>query len=103
MNEKEKLLKLIQDNSNLPIVFECSSDELCDDYCTTFFTNFSCKICDIYETEDYIYDDVIDVTEYYQNIYADEYENLSNEEFDKKIKELVDETPHYKAIRVFCS
>lgn len=100
MSSREKLLKLMQENPDLPVVFACSSDEL-GEYCWTFYENFSCEIVDIYKTEEYIYDDVIDVTEYYQDLYGND-EELSDEEWDKKIQELVDETPHYKAIRVFC-
>ena len=101
MSSRDKLFKLMQENPNLPIVFSCSSDEVCDEYCWTFYTDFSCDVCDIYETEEQIYDNVTEITEHYQYIYGDD--DLSDEEWDKKIKQLVDETPHYKAIRIFCS
>ena len=103
MNSRDELFKLMQENPDLPIVFCCSSDEICDDYCWMFYKEFSCDIVNIYETEEQIFDCDIDITEYYQDLYEDEYSDLSDEEFNKKIHELVENTPHYKAIRIFCS
>ena len=103
MNNRDKLFKLMQENPDLPIVFCCSSDELDDAYSWMFYRGFSCDIVNIYEIEDRIFDNDIDLEEYYQDLYEDEYKDLSNEEFDKKIKKIVENTPHYKAIRIFCS
>lgn len=104
MNNREKLLKLMQENPDLPLVFCCSTDEMDDSYSSMFYRDFSCDLVTIYETEeDGIFDHIIDITEHYEYLYEDEYEDLSQEEFDKKIKELVDNTPHYQAIRIYCS
>lgn len=102
MDNREKLFKLMQENPELPLVFMCSMEEMCDDYSSMFYSNFGCDIVTIYYTEKQMFDDEIDIKEHYEYIYEDEYENLSEEEFDKKIKERIDETPHYKAIRVYC-
>lgn len=99
---RDKLFKLMKDNPELPIVFYCSSDELIDDNYRTFYNNFNCEICDIYETDEIIFDNKIDITEYYEDLYCD-YEGLSDKEFDKKIQKLVEKTPHYKAIAVYCN
>lgn len=101
MSNRDKLLKLMQENPDLPVVFACTIEEL-GECGWTFYKDFSCDVVDIYETEEEIYDDEIDVKEYYEYLYSDEYEDLSNEEFNKKIQELINEIPHYKAIRVFC-
>lgn len=103
MKSEEKLFNLMKEHPDLPIVFCCSSDEVCDEYSWTFYEEFSVDICDIYKTDDRIFDCNIDITEYYEDLYEDEFENLSDEEFNKKIKELVDNIPHYVAIRVLCS
>lgn len=98
-DEIEKLRRLIIENPSLPIVFCCSSDELTD-YSWTFYRDFSCKIVTIYETDEKVFDHIIDITEYYQDIY--DYEDMTKEEFDKKVQEEVENTTQYKAIRIFC-
>lgn len=103
MMERNKLFKLMEENPDLPIVFCCSSDEIDNGYSWMFYESFSADICDIYKTDDRIFDCNVDITEYYEDLYENEFENLSKEEFNKRIKELVDNTPHYTAIRVFCS
>lgn len=104
MNEKEKLIKLIQENPELPIVFNCSTDEMDDSYSYMFYENFICDVKTIYKTkDDGVYDHIVDISDYYASMYEAELENLSDEEFDKKIKELVDNTEQYKAILVSCS
>lgn len=104
MTNKEKLFKLMQENPDLPIVFCCSTDEIDDSYSSMFYKDFFCDLVTIYETEeDGIFDHITEITEHYEYLYEDEYEDLSKEEFDKKIKELVEDTFQYKAIRIYCS
>lgn len=99
-DEMEKLRKLILENPLLPIVFCCSSDELTDDYSYIFYKDFSCEIATIYETDEKVFDHIIDITEYYQDIY--DYEDITKKEFDKKVQEAVEDTIQYKAIRIYC-
>lgn len=103
MNNRDKLFKLMQENPDLPIVFSCSTEEMSDDYTYMFYEDFSCDVVTIYKTDETIYDDEDDIREHYEYIYEEEYEGLSDEEFNKKIQELIDETPHCKAIRIYCN
>ena len=90
----EKIKRLILENPTLPIVFCCSTDEILDEYCMTFFEDFSCDIVTIYKIDEYIFDHIIDIEEYYQDLYEDE--------TDEEIKERINNTTQYKAIRVYC-
>lgn len=90
-DEINELRKLIIENPTLPIVFCCSSDEL-GDYSWTFYKDFSCEIVTIYETEERVFDHIIDIEEYYQEIY----------ETEEDVENAIKETTQYKAIRVFC-
>lgn len=87
----EELRELIIENPTLPIVFCCGTDEL-EDYYLTFYENFSCEIVTIYKTDERIFDHIIDITEYYQEIY----------ETDEEVEKAIEETVQYKAIRVIC-
>lgn len=95
MNEEELLKRLIIENPKLPIVFMCSADDLNGGYYCTFFENFTSKICTIYKTDERIFDDEIDITEYYEDMYED----LT----DEQIKKLVEDTEQYKAIEIYCN
>lgn len=89
--EKE-LEKLMKENPTLPLVFSCSSDELEEGY-ITFYKNFTCKVVTIYETEERVFDNTIDIYEYYEGIYENEDE----------IVKAIEETVQYKAIMVYCN
>lgn len=109
-NSKEELIKTFQENPNLPVVFLVSNDDLCSDYGSTVMENYYTYVSEIYEYErfgDSIFsDDVDEVIEYYSDYFCDEdeYKDLSDEEYDKVIKEYVDqELVHYKAIVVSVS
>ena len=102
MNNRDKLFKLMQENPDLPIVFSCSTEEMSDDYAYMFYEDFSCDVVTIYKTDETIYDDEDDIKEYYEYIYEDEYEGLSDEEFNANIQDLINNTEHYKAIRIYC-
>ena len=60
----------------------------------TFFEDFSCDVVNIYKTEEMVFDHIIDIEEYYQDIYEDA--------TDEEIKERINNTTQYKAIRVYC-
>lgn len=110
MNNKEELVKLIQENPKLPFVFMVNNDEIADSYGYTIMENFKACISEIYEYEAYgnktFTDDRTDVEEYYYNYFSDreEYKNLSNEEYEKAINDWIDENiVHYKAIVLYVS
>lgn len=98
-DEINELRKLIIENPTMPIVFCCSSDEL-GEYAWTFYEDFSCEVVTIYQPEGHVFDHIVDITEYYEEMYDNE--DISEEEFKKKVQEAVENTPQYKAIRVFC-
>lgn len=107
-NNKEELVKLIQENPNLPLVFMVSSDEVTCDYCYTVMKKFRAYKSEIYEYEkfgDLVFsDDEDEVIEYYAEDLSDEqeYKDLSDEEFDKAVEEYVEkEIEHYEAIIVY--
>lgn len=103
-NNKEKLLKLIEENPNLPVVFFAANDDFCPDYGSTVFENFSCYKAIIWIDDDYdrtYYDDFEEIVEIYSDrLYDDDrFKNLFNEEYEKAIEEYVKETvEHYEAI-----
>lgn len=109
-NSKDELIKIFQENPNLPVVFLVNNDDLCSDYGSTVMENFYTYVAEIYEYErfgDTVFsDDVDDVIEYYRDYFCDEeeYKDLSDEEYDKVVKEYVDqELVHYKAVVVSVS
>lgn len=90
----DKIRRLILENPTLPIVFFCSTDEILDEYYMTVFEDFSCDVVTIYKTDEMVFDHEIDIEEYYQDIYEDA--------TDEEIKERINNTTQYKAIRVYC-
>ena len=101
MNNKQELLKIIQENPDLPIVFFAHGGDFCDDYYSTAFGNFNTYIAEIYEDEEQWYDGEEQIVEDYMDRFCDkeEYEDLTDEEFEKAIKEWVNTNiKHYKAI-----
>lgn len=93
--QTEELLKLIQENPELPLVFMVNGGELADpyDYCYTMIKDYSADVKTIWLFQDRYYDHIIDITEAVQDYLCDEeeYENLSNEEFDKVVKKYIEE------------
>lgn len=106
MNEKEKLIKLIQENPTLPLIFTVSNDELLDEYGWTLHENFNCKVETVYFIENSFDVSVVcigkdEVLEKAQEILADDEkcENLTDEEFEKCAENYIEEkVRHYKAI-----
>lgn len=104
-NSKEELIKLVQENPDLPVVFFAQNDEFCYDYGATVFKNFYCYTATIYVDYKYddctYYDDVDDIIEEYRDRLCDdeEYKDLEDEEFEKAVAKYVDENiEHYEAI-----
>ena len=107
-NNKEELIKLIQENPNLPLVFMMSNDEVAGDYGCTVMKDFRAFKNEIYKYErwgDLVFsDDVDEVIEYYSDTLADEekYEDLSQEEYEQEIKKYVEENiEHHEAIVLY--
>ena len=107
-NNKNDLIKLIQENPNLPFVFMVNNNEVASDYACTIFENFRAYKSEIYKYEqwgDIVWtDDRYDVFEYYANELCDEdaYKDLFNEDFDKAIDKYIDENiEHYETIVVY--
>ena len=106
--DNEELRNLISKHPDLPLVFEVFNDEICFDYgCTTIFEGCSSRVGTVWFTEERMYDDKADVVEEYIIMYEDAegWCDLSNEEFYKRLEDLVEEeVRHYEAIivRVGC-
>ena len=107
-NNKEELIKLIQENPNLPLVFMVSNDEVAGDYGCTVMEEFGAYKSEVYKYErwgDLVFsDDVDEVIEYYCDTLADEekYEELTLEEYEQEIKKYVEENiEHYEAIVLY--
>lgn len=109
-NDKEELIKLIQENPNLPIVFFINNDEIALDYGSTVMEDFRAYKSKIYKYKrfgDLCYtDDKDDVIDYYCDYFAEEekYKDLSNEEYKKEIEKYIDKNiENYEAIVLYVS
>ena len=109
MNSKEDLNKLIQDNVNLPLIFMVNNSEMCVDYGYSVYKEYRCYISEVYCIEDdckkLFYDDIDEVQEILEDEMCDEdeYKDLSDEDFKRKVKDYIEENiEHYKAIVVYC-
>lgn len=104
-NNKEELIKLIQENPQLPLVFFAYCDDFCPDYGGTVFNTYYCYTATIYidDSDNTYYDNVDDVIELWRDRLCDEdnYKDLSDEEYDKAVEKYVEENvTHYEAIVV---
>ena len=101
-NEQTKeLLKLIQENPDLPVVFMVYGEDLVDEYeyRYTLIENYGASVKTIWKYQDRFYDHEIDITEAVEDDLIDQYEALSDEEFDKVVDKYIEENvEHYKAI-----
>lgn len=109
-NNKEELLKLIKENSDLPLVFMMSNDEVAGNYGCTVMEEFRAYKSEVYKYErwgDLVFsDDKEEVVEYYVDAFADEekYIDLSQEEYEEIIKNYVNQNiEHYEAIILYVS
>lgn len=108
INNKEELIKLIQENPKLPLVFMINNDEVAGDYGCTVMEDFRAYKSEIYKYErwgDLVFsDDREEVEEYYMDTFADEekYVDLSQEEYEEVIKNYVNQNiKHYEAIVLY--
>lgn len=103
--QNKKLLKLVEENPTLPIVFFADSDDVCDEYGYTFMKIRRVDKGTIYESDikDCIYACKDDCIEDLCDYYADdiEYANLSDVEYEKEMQNKVDKIPHYEAIIIY--
>lgn len=104
MTAKEELIKLIQENPTLDIVCMCSDDELIYGY-YSYLDKLSVDVRSIYEYDGHIYDDIQDVEELLQDACLDneDWANLSDEEYEKLVKELAKKYFKKKAIVIWAS
>lgn len=105
--DNEELRKLIAEHPDLPLVFEVFNDEVCFDYGCTVFEGCRSRIGTVWFTDERMYDDEDEIVEEWIWKYGDaeEYKNLSDDEVEEKIRQLVnEEVRHYEAIivRVGC-
>ena len=104
-NDKQELIKLIQENPNLPLVFMMSNDEVAGDYGSTVMENFTAYKTVVYKYKRWgdicFSDDASEVEEYYSNEFCDDekYQDMSQKEFEKEMEKYVEENvEHYEAI-----
>lgn len=101
--ETKELLKLIQENTELPLVFMVNNELIADPYefKYTFVRCYSAEIETIWIYENNYYMHIVDITEAVQDDFIDEgkYGDLSDEEFDELVEKYIEENvEHYKAI-----
>ena len=108
MSKTEELVKLIQENPKLPLVFMMSNDEVAGDYGYTVMEDFKAYKSEVYKYEkwgDLVFsDDKVEVVEYYFEELAEkqEYKDLVEEKYTEAIEEYVDKNiEHYEAIVVY--
>ena len=105
--DNEELRKLIEENPGLPLVFLVYNDEIFYDYGCTVFEACKSRIGTVWFDDERMYDDKDEVVDDWRDRYCDDekYKDMSDEEFDKAIEDLVEEeVRHYEAIivRVGC-
>lgn len=100
-----ELLKLVEQNPNLPVVFFAASDDICDEYSYTFMKSRSVTKGIIYESDinDCIYTSKDEYVEELCDYFADDvrYSNLTDAEYDEEMQKEADKVPHYEAIIVY--
>lgn len=107
-NNKEKLVRLINENPKLPLVYMVCNDDLAEGFGYTVFEDFVVHKSTIYEYEKYggmfYSDDVSEVVEWFMDYFCDEdeYKDLDNEEYERKMQGYVEENVlHYDAIVIY--
>ncbi len=102
--DNEELRKLIQENPELPLVFNAYTDNIDTDYnCMVFEGTVSCKVETVYFTDDRSYDDFDEILDDLMDYFCDEeeYKDLSDADYEEAIKKYIEENVrHYKAIVV---
>lgn len=110
MSNGKELLKLVQENPELPIVPMVNSEIVADDGYNWWLGSFGHSVVDSYACVEYYGDDRFftkdeqDLIEEYfaeKIIYEDENEELSDEEVEKRAHEQAESLPWKKAIIVY--
>lgn len=100
-----ELLKLVEQNPTLPLVFFAASEDICDEYSYTFMKSRSVAKGTIYESDinDCIYTSKDEYVEELCDYFADDvrYSNLTDEGYEKEMQKEADKVPHYEAIIVY--
>lgn len=102
-SDNEELRKMVEDFPSLPLVFEVYNDEICFDYGCSIFEGSRCRIGTVWFDDERMYNDKDEVVDEWRYMYCDDekYKDMSDEEFDKAMEELVEEeVRHYEAIIV---
>ena len=79
------------------------NDEICYDYGCTIFEGCKSRVGTVWFDDERMYDDKDEVVDEWRYRYCDDekYKDMSDEEFDKAMEELVEEeVRHYEAIIV---
>lgn len=104
-NNKEELIKLMQENPDLPLVFLVDNDKIAYDYGSTVYENFYCYITKIYDDGDMYYDDFDEIHDKYRDNLCDEegFKDIKDDdEYDKAVDKWINEnTRHYEAIVIW--
>lgn len=102
-----ELLKLVEQNPTLPLVFFAANEDICDEYSYTFMKSRSVAKGTIYESDinDCIYTSKDEYVEELCDYFADDvrYSNLTYEGYEKEMQKEADKVPHYEAIIVYIS
>lgn len=105
LKQTDELKKLIEEHPDYPIVVLVVSDVVCDDYCAWYYApDLRFKIGEILDCEQDINDEKIyysrdDFEEDISYMLEDEFAELSEEEFDKKVQEVMKEyEPYWKNV-----
>lgn len=99
-----ELLKLLNQNQKLPVVFMVQSDEV-GDYNYILMKNYHCELETVYVDDERVYIGENDAIEYLSDYYSDveEYKHLSDDGYDIVIRNKVNGLEHYEAIVVWVS
>lgn len=103
--KNKKLLKLIEQNPTLPVVFFADSEDICDDYNYTFMKSREVEKGTIYESDinDRIYTSKDDYVEDLCDYFSDDvrYSSLNDVEYEQEMQKEADKVPHYEAIIIY--
>ena len=95
---KNKLLELIKNNPDLPVIVCADNYNVNDDYNYTLYTNLSVDIEELTFYNDEVWLEYDDVEDRVRDIFADDekYINLSDEEFDKAVEDYIKDNYIFK-------
>ena len=103
--QNKELLKLVEENPTLPLVFFSFCEDVCSDYSYTFMKSRRIAKGVIYESDinDIIYTSKDDYVEELCDYFADDvrYSNLTDAEYEKEMQKEADKVPHYEAIIIY--